>query len=186
MDDRHRAPVRSPRPGITRALALVAVWGLALGTPETALAQGLDVDLFAGLGGGMLSSTDEAVAGSRGSGRALLELGGAVSTPVPGLAVAGAAALGFGGVRGLETGGWLGVRSTFGRDAIATWVDLDAAFRIGPRFDLGPRFAFGARWEFLPALAAYGALSGQLGFVNGLRGDLGLTFGIMGLFSTDG
>lgn len=163
-------------------LAIAALLGTS-----PARAQGTDVDLFAGVGGGALSSTAGGDAGSRGEARALLELGGAVGTPVPGLAVAGAATLGLGlGTSAFEPGAWLGVRSVFGRDAFATWVDLDAAVRFGPRFDVGPRFALGARWEFLPALAAYGALSGQLGLIGGLRGDLGLGVGIMGLFTLGG
>lgn len=172
----------SRRRAFLHAAALVVAVVLA---PTGAAAQGADVDLFAGVGGAVLSSTAGGDAGSGGETRALVELGGAVGTPLPGLSVAGAATLGLGAAR-FEPGAWLGVRSVFGRDAFATWVDFDVAARFGPRFDLGPRFAFGARWEFLPALAAYGSLSGQLGLLGGLRGDLGLSIGIMGLFTLGG
>lgn len=159
----------------------LAVALVLLLTPARAEAAGGDVDLFVGVGG-MGSSFIQSGRFQRTGGQWLGELGGTLGLGDSGLSLAGALEVGFG--QRFEPGGWVGVRTTFGRGAVATFADLDLALRLSQgQLDLGPRVGLGVRFELWPSLALYASGAGRAGLLRGLRGDISATVGLMGLFT---
>ena len=72
-------------------------------------------------------------------------------------------------------GGW---RGYFGHDAWKTFVDLQLATHVTPRFLIGPRLGLGVQLDFLPIAGAFFTAGAEIGLGQGIRfgADVALGF----------
>lgn len=62
-----------------------------------------------------------------------------------------------------------GIRNSFGYEEWKTFFDLCAVVHVYPQVVAGPLVAVGAQYDFSPFAGVYAALTGQMGFGQGVR-----------------
>jgi hypothetical protein len=72
---------------------------------------------------------------------------------------------------------WAGYRGYFG-ERWKTFLDLDLAASVVPRFTIGPRIAFGTQYELLSVAGVFTSLGAELGFGSALLLRAELCFGV--------